>query len=190
MSRQSSQPQKAAKFLELHEVDKLSKAAKRGRYPHRDYCLVMIMFYHGLRCSEVASLQWSQIDFKTSNLRVWRSKGGDPTTQPIKGPELRALRELRRQWPDTAYVFTSERGAPLSKRAVRHIITKAAVEADIEGVSSHTMRHSCGYYLANLGHDTRMIQGYLGHRSINSTVRYTALSPKRFESIQWPDFSS
>jgi hypothetical protein len=41
--------------------------------------------------------------------------------------------------------------------------------------------HSCGYKLANDGQDTRAIQHYLGHRSIASTVRYTALAPDRFK---------
>lgn len=189
MTKKSIQPQYSAKsieFLELHDVQRLGKAAKRGRYPHRDYCLVLSMFYHGLRVSEASNLQWSQIDFIASNMRVWRSKSGEPTVQSIKGCELRALRELRRQWPDSPFVFTSERGAPLSRNSIHHIIEQAGKLIGLS-VYPHILRHSCGYYLANLGHDTRMIQGYLGHRSINSTVLYTALSPKRFESIQWPD---
>jgi Phage integrase family len=49
------------------------------------------------------------------------------------------------------------------------------------------LRHSCGYKLANDGHDTRAIQHYLGHRSIASTVRYTALAPDRFKAF-WKDW--
>ena len=48
-------------------------------------------------------------------------------------------------------------------------------------IHSHMLRHSCGYKLANDGQDTRAIQHYLGHKSINSTVRYTALAPDRFK---------
>ena len=48
------------------------------------------------------------------------------------------------------------------------------------------LRHSCGYKLANDGQDTRAIQHYLGHKSINSTVRYTALAPDRFKGF-WKD---
>jgi type 1 fimbriae regulatory protein FimE len=55
----------------------------------------------------------------------------------------------------------------------------------IEG-NSHTLRHSTGYKLANDGQDTRAIQGYLGHRSIMSTQRYTALAPDRFKRF-WKD---
>jgi type 1 fimbriae regulatory protein FimB/type 1 fimbriae regulatory protein FimE len=48
------------------------------------------------------------------------------------------------------------------------------------------LRHSTGYKLANDGHDTRAIQGYLGHRSIVSTQRYTALATDRFKRF-WKD---
>jgi type 1 fimbriae regulatory protein FimB/type 1 fimbriae regulatory protein FimE len=45
------------------------------------------------------------------------------------------------------------------------------------------LRHACGYKLANDGHDTRAIQAYLGHRNIQNTTRYTALTPKRFKEF-------
>ncbi len=51
-------------------------------------------------------------------------------------------------------------------------------------VHSHMLRHACGFKLANDGHDTRAIQAYLGHRSIMSTVRYTALTPRRFKAVR------
>jgi site-specific recombinase XerD len=50
----------------------------------------------------------------------------------------------------------------------------------------HMLRHSCGYALANAGHDTRAIQDWQGHRSIQHTVRYTELSPNRFKDF-WRD---
>jgi site-specific recombinase XerD len=46
------------------------------------------------------------------------------------------------------------------------------------------LRHACGYALANKGHETRAIQGWLGHRSITSTAVYTALAPNRFEASE------
>jgi hypothetical protein len=53
-------------------------------------------------------------------------------------------------------------------------------------VHTHMLRHACGFKLANDGHDTRAIQAYLAHRSIMSTVRYTALTPNRFKNF-WKD---
>jgi site-specific recombinase XerD len=50
-------------------------------------------------------------------------------------------------------------------------------------VHPHMLRHACGYTLANKGIDTRTLQAYLGHLSINSTTRYAALAPGRFKNI-------
>jgi site-specific recombinase XerD len=53
-------------------------------------------------------------------------------------------------------------------------------------VHPHMLRHACGFKLANDGVDTRALQAYLGHRSIQHTVRYTELSPDRFKRF-WKD---
>jgi len=53
-------------------------------------------------------------------------------------------------------------------------------------IHSHMLRHGCGFKLAADDPDTRAIQAYLGHRSIQSTVRYTAPSPDRFKDF-WKD---
>jgi site-specific recombinase XerD len=48
-------------------------------------------------------------------------------------------------------------------------------------IHPHMLRHACGFKLANDDVDTRTIQAYLGHKSIQHTARYTELSPKRFK---------
>ena len=72
-------------------------------------------------------------------------------------------------------MFVSERGAPLSAPGFSRMIERAAIAADL-GIKAHAhmLRHACGYKLANDGHDTRVIQAYLGHRNIQNTTRYTA----------------
>ena len=50
-------------------------------------------------------------------------------------------------------------------------------------IHPHMLRHACGYKLARDGHDTRAVQQYLGHRSIQSTVRYAELRADRFEDF-------
>ena len=63
-------------------------------------------------------------------------------------------------------------------------IERAAIAADL-GIKAHAhmLRHACGFKLANDGVDTRTIQAYLGHKSIQHTVRYTELAPTRFKSL-------
>ena len=81
-------------------------------------------------------------------------------------------------------MFTSERGTPFSTAGFARMVERAGGEAKLPfKAHPHMLRHACGYKLANDGVDTRTIQGYLGHRSIQHTVRYTELSPTRFKSL-------
>ncbi len=78
------------------EVSKLVEAAKDNRHGHRDSSMIWIAYRHGLRASEVCDLRWEQIDLGTASLHVTRAKGGDATTHPLMGDELRMLRRLAR----------------------------------------------------------------------------------------------
>ena len=94
------------------------------------------------------------------------------------------MRELRRQFPDSSYVFATERGGPFTTDAVNRLIKRIGARAGFGfSVHAHMLRRSCGYALANKGHDTSAIQDWLGHRSIQHTVRYTELSPTRFKDF-------
>jgi integrase len=129
------------------------------------------------------ALRWDQVDLEQGLLHVTRLKGGTASTHPLRGPEIRAFRRLRRDYPDSAsYVFTTERGGPLTGSGVRKIVARAGDEAQLGfPVHPHMLRHACGFKLANEGHDTRAIQAYLGHRNIQHTVRYTELAADRFK---------
>ena len=175
-------------YLTTHEVDSLRKAARTyGRHGHRDDTLILIMFRHALRVSEATALRWEQADLKQGLLHVRRLKNGLPSTHPLRGVELRALRQLKRDYPDSPYIFVSERKAPLTTRTVRHIVARAGENAEFEfTVHPHMLRHSTGFHLASQGQDTRAIQSYMGHSNIKNTTIYTELSPQRFNSF-WCD---
>ena len=175
-------------YLRTSEINAMIRAAKKvGRHGVRDGAIILLMFRHGLRTSELVALKWTQIDLAGGYIEVHRVKHGRDSTHPLRSPELRALRSLQRDYTDTSYVFVSERKAPLSTRSIRHIIARAGELARIPfPVHPHQLRHACGYYLAARGHDTRSIQDYLGHKNIHHTVRYTQMSPQRFENF-WMD---
>jgi len=161
-------------------------AARENRWGHRDVTAILLAYRHGLRASELVGLRWDDIDWQTSTLHVRRSKGGIGTRQPLAARELRALRRLQRE-ASGVHIFVSERGAPLSVAGYQRMVARAGEAARFPFlIHSHMLRHSCGYKLANDGHDTRAIQHYLGHRSIASTVRYTTMSPHRFRGF-WKD---
>ena len=172
-------------YLTESEVERLIAAAKVNRWGHRDSTMLLLAFRHGLRASELTDLRWDQIDFETATLHVRRVKQGTPSSQPIPGDELRALRRLRReQQPKSPFVFTSERGAPFSTGGFARMVARAGEAAGFKfKAHPHMLRHACGYALANRGHDTRALQAYLGHKNIQHTVRYTELSPERFRDF-------
>ena len=70
--------------------------------------MVLVAYRHGLRVSELVDLRWTQADFDKATLHVRRVKAGTPSTHPIMGDEMRALRRLQReQDPKSPFVFAS-----------------------------------------------------------------------------------
>jgi type 1 fimbriae regulatory protein FimB/type 1 fimbriae regulatory protein FimE len=176
---------RSREHLTEREVERLVEALKRNRWGHRDSTMVLIAFRHGLRAAELVDLRWEQVDLENALLHVRRVKQGTPATHPLTGRELRALRRLlREQVPKSPFVFISERGVPFSKRGFQAMVERAGEAAGFDmKLHPHMLRHACGFKLANDGVDTRTIQSYLGHKSIQHTVRYTELAPTRFRSL-------
>ena len=170
------------------EVDRLITAAQQlGRHGQRDATMILLAYRHGLRVSELVDLRREQIDLQQGLLHVQRRKNGLPSTHPLRGPELRALRRVLRDYPETAYVFVSERKAPMTAANFRKLIARAGEKARLGmPIHPHMLRHSTGFKLANDGQDTRAIQHYLGHRNIQHTALYTQLAAGRFKDF-WKD---
>ena len=184
VGRKANAEYRTREHLTEREVEKLIEVAKDNRHGHRDATMVLIAFRHGLRASELVDLRWEQVDLKAGILHVRRVKQGSPATHPLTGRELRALRRLEREAAGSLFVFVSERGAPFATRGFQAIVERAAKTGGFDmKIHPHMLRHACGYKLANDGVDTRTIQSYLGHKSIQHTVRYTELAPTRFKSL-------
>jgi site-specific recombinase XerD len=166
---------------------RIAAARQLGRHGHRDATMILLAYRHGLRVSELVSLRREQLDLRQGLLHVRRRKNGLPSTHPLRGPELRALREVLRDYPESAYVFISERLAPMTAATFRKLLARAGDAANLGmPIHPHMLRPSTGFKLANDGQDTRAIQHYLGHRNIQHTVLYTQLASDRFNDF-WKD---
>ena len=119
-------------YLTSSEIDQVAKAAKSiGRHAHRDCTIIMIAYHHALRVSELVGLKWSQIDLNQGLIHVNRLKNGVASVHPISGNNIRALRKLKRDYPETQYVFITERKGPMVSDTVRKLFKRAGEKAKL-----------------------------------------------------------
>jgi len=162
--KQPNRARRAREYLSSKEVGRLRQSARRlGRHGHRDDTLLLLMFRHGLRVGEIIRLRGEQVDLAEGVLHVRRLKRGVAGAHPLRSPELRALKRLRRESFVSPYLFVSELKTPLTARTVHHIVARAGEGAGFGfSIHPHMLRHSTGFYLASQGVDMRVIQAYLG----------------------------
>jgi integrase len=151
-------------YLTTGEVEVLVETAKANRHGHRDATMILVAFRHGLRAAEVCDLRWNQVEFDSAILHVQRIKNGTPSTHPLLGDEMRALRRLQRESDTSPFVFISERGSPFTTAGFARMVERAAAVSLKLKAHPHMLREACGHALASRGYDTRDIQVWLGHR--------------------------
>jgi site-specific recombinase XerD len=151
----------------------------------RNHLIILLSYRHGLRISELIAFKWSQIELEEARVHINRLKGSNSGVHPMAADECRLVAKLRKNQPvKSPWIFTSATGLVLTRDGVAKALATIAQLAELEiKFHHHMLRHSCGYALAAKGTDTRLIQEYLGHKSIEHTVGYTALDPARFESL-------
>lgn len=185
--RKHNSAYRSREYLTLDEVKTILDAAfERGRHRERDRTLLLLMFRHGLRPGEAATLKWDAIMIDKRVIYINRLKGSQSGNHPLQPDEVEGLLRLKALYPNSYFVFANERGDCLTVEAIQKIVSRASVKAGLlVKVHPHMFRHSCGYFLAEQNRSTRDIQDYLGHKNIQHTVRYTAQNPKRFEQFNW-----
>lgn len=179
---------RSREYLLESEIERLLIAAKSRENSFiaaRDYLIILLSYRHGFRVSELIALKWDAIEPEEARIHIQRLKRSNSGVHPMQADELRACAKLRaQQRRKSPWVFTSQAGWPIGRDAVAKTLATVCAIAKLDiKFHHHMLRHSCGYALAAAGNDTRLIQEYLGHSSIEHTVRYTALDPARFKGL-------
>lgn len=168
--------------LNRDELLRLLKAARESSV--RDWCLLVLIYHHGLRASEAGSLLRSTVNDSDWALTVKRLKGSQKTLQTIlpNGVKLLDERKALTEWlavrPASAYLFPNPQSAPLSRISVYQIFKKHAATARLpkHKSSPHALKHSLGQDLHDSGHGIEMVAACLGHARIDSSRRYFDIS--------------
>ena len=141
-----------------------------------------MLYYAGLRLSEVRNLRWQDIDFERKLIHVKQAKREKERVVFLH----ERLKELLKEYgiKQSGFVLISERGNRYCERTIQQIVKNAARKAGIKKkVTPHTLRHSFATHLLEAGADIRYIQQLLGHKSLRTTQIYTHVANKDIKKL-------
>lgn len=151
----------------------------------RDQAILCVLYYCGLRASELVSLTMPNVDLKSRVVRVF-GKGSKERLVPftiecrdVVKTYIDTTRKdlLLKQKEPNIHLFLNDRGEKLSTRGLEKILDKIEEKTGIYvGMHPHILRHSFATHLLENGADIRVIQELLGHESLNATQVYTHVS--------------
>jgi site-specific recombinase XerD len=184
--RRDQLPRRSPKALGAREQKRYLRAVER-RSLARDRALGRLLFYAGLRVSELVALDTDDVPLsaRKGKVIVRSGKGGDSREIPLLDPSARAAvtgwKTERASWrgADGPALFLNRRGGRLSARAVDQLLDELAADADLvdEGggpdASAHTVRHTFGTNLLRNGVDIVTVAELMGHRRLDTTRLYT-----------------
>lgn len=170
--------QKLPVILNRNELQKLFEVTTNIKHK----IVLALLYYAGLRLSEVRNLRWQDIDFEREIIHIKRAKG-EKERVIFLHKELKKLLEdygIRK----LGYVLISERGKKYNERTIQQIVKNTAKKAGIKKrVTPHTLRHSFATHLLEAGADIRYIQQLLGHKSLRTTQVYTHIANRDIKKL-------
>lgn len=178
------QPRRLPVVMSDEEVRRLFEAA----HSPRDRALFETAYATGMRLSEVTRLKISDIDSTRMVIRVDQGKGRKDRYVMLSASLLQTLRGYWRQARPKPYLFPGEGGKrPLCHSAAQKAFARVKLRAGItKPVSFHTLRHSFATHLLEDGVNVRSIQSLLGHRSLQTTERYTHVAENYLHQMRSP----
>ena len=147
----------------------------------RDFALLALMFNTGARVQELLDLRLPDVRLDPPQQIRLNGKGNKVRVCPIWPRTAQLLGELTRRRSNEgtdAPLFVNQRGEPLSRFGVRYVLRKYAIRSGVTTVASqtlphpHTLRHTTAVHLLKAGVDFATISQWLGHASLNTTMRY------------------
>ncbi len=149
----------------------------------RDQAILEVLYGAGLRVGELVALDWEHLGLADGQIRVVLGKGGKERRVPMGPPAVLALQALAlEEGRSSGPVFRNQRGVRLSDRSVRRVLAQLGAARGAPGLHPHALRHSFATHLLSSGADLRGIQELLGHASLSTTQRYTAVSVRDMQA--------
>lgn len=135
--------------------------------------IIQLIYACGLRIGEVVNIKITDIDGVKMQLHIRQSKGAKDRIVPIPAQTLNMLRMYYKEYKPKNYLFDGQQSEKYSERSIQQIFKSACKTARIyKKVTVHSLRHSRATHLVDNGIDMSMIQKFLGHAHIKTTVDF------------------
>lgn len=171
---------KLPKYLSISEVNKLLNIPLNSDFDYRNKAMLELMYATGLRVSELVSIEYSNIDFENSIIRI-NGKGKKERIIPLGEVASYYLKVYLSDYRSKLLkrntynqVFLNNHGKPITRQGFNYILENIRELTGIEKeITPHVLRHSFATHLLEGGADIRSIQEMLGHENISTTNIYT-----------------
>lgn len=183
-------PQATPEFFTESDALKVVNTQKFQSLPTpaeaRSWAIMELLYGAGLRVEELCGMDVESIDPGAMKIKV-RGKGSKDRVLPIGPQQLLPILVwlVVRKPKDTeeTALFVGDRGSRINQRQVRRIVEEACKTAEVKPLSPHAFRHSCATHMIEGGADIRVVQEFLGHTSLDTTMRYTHVAMSRLIKV-------
>lgn len=167
---------KLPKYLSREQVKSFFAAVDNPKWR----AAFTLIYYYGLRRSELVRLRWEDIDLQSIRITIVRSKSGITKQYPMEPEVCRELSEwIRIRGPAWGPLFLNHLGDPVTIMGISERFKHYARIAELpKKFSVHCLRHSIAVHALEIGLSVELVQDLLGHRNINSTLIYAQVTSK------------
>jgi len=173
---------KLPNYLNENEMRQILEASKNNK---RDYAILMVLAYSGIRVSELCSLRIEDVDFFENVIHIRSGKGDKDRMVIVDSKVMSAIRDyLNDEKRQEGYIFISRKRTRITPTHVERIVRNYARNVGInKKVTPHVIRHTFATTLLRNGADIRFIQQILGHSSVATTQIYTHVNDEALREI-------
>ena len=176
-------PSQLPKHISVRDIKKLFDAVSNPKHS----VMLKLCYGMGLRVSEIVNLKVSDIDSGNMQVLVEQAKGKKDRYVNLPESILEELRSYYKEYRPKKYLFEGQNGGQYSIRSAQNVFKTAMNKAKInKDVGIHGLRHSFATHLLENGTDISYIQNLLGHRNIETTLRYTGVAQKNIKNVKSP----
>lgn len=158
--------------------------ARVDRATMRDPAIALVVRLQigmGLRPGEARRARWEWVDWDRQTYTPGDTKGGEAVPRPMPAWLVADLKAVAHPF---GWMVPTRKGLPVTPARLGRVLTAACRGLDLQRLTPHRLRHTYATWLAEEGTPIQDIQHILGHKDINTTIRYLGVDLSRVQRAQ------